>query len=153
MKKNLTRNIGFVVLIVLWAALAIGAWLKPSGEMSVSERRKLAQFPDLSGKSILSGDFVTDFEDYTLDQFPLRDSFRKLKAWFHYNILQQQDNNGIIFSDGYAAKLEYPLDKKSVSNALNKFNNLYNKYLKNTGCKVYTAVVPDKNYFISKSLF
>ena len=149
MKKNLIRNIGFVLLIALWAVLAAAAWLKPNGDVSVSERRKLAQFPEFSVDALLSGEFVTEFEDYTLDQFPLRDSFRRLKAWFHYNVLQQQDNNGIIFSDGHAAKLEYPLDEKSVSNALSKFNSLYEKYLKNTGSKVYAAVVPDKNYYLS----
>ena len=149
MKKNLTKNIGFLLVIALWAILAAAAWLKPSGEISVSERRKLAQFPEFSSEALLSGDFVADFEDYTLDQFPLRDTFRKVKAWFHYNVLQQQDNNGIIFSEGYAAKLEYPLDEDSVSNALKKFNSLYEKYLKRSGCKVYAAVVPDKNYYLS----
>ena len=150
MKKNLTKNIGFAVLIALWAVLVIFAWLKPSDELSVSERRHLAQFPEFSAEGLLSGKFVEDFEEYTLDQFPLRDQFRKVKAWFHYNVLQQQDNNGIIFSEGYAAKLEYPLNENSVSNALNKFGSVYEKYLKNSGSRVYAAVVPDKNYYLSQ---
>ena len=51
------------------------------------------------------------FEEFTLDQFPLRDSFRTLKSLFTYNVLQQKDNNGIYIADGYAAKLEYPLNE------------------------------------------
>ena len=150
MKKNLTKNIGFAVLIALWAVLVIVAWIKPSGELSISERRKLAQFPEFSADGLLSGKFVEDFEEYTLDQFPLRDQFRKVKAWFHYNVLQQQDNNGIIFTDSYAAKLEYPLNENSVANALNKFGGIYEKYLKQAGSKVYAAVVPDKNFYLSQ---
>ena len=66
MKKNLTKSIGFLLVVALWAILVAAAWLKPSDEISVSERRKLAQFPTFSSEALLSGDFVADFEDYTL---------------------------------------------------------------------------------------
>ena len=36
--------------------------------------------PEISAEAVLSGDFMADFEAYTLDQFPLRDGFRTLKA-------------------------------------------------------------------------
>ena len=145
------RIFGFAALIALWLLLILGAWFGPTNDISESERRKLAQMPEITVENILSGKFMTKFEDFTLDQFPLRDTFRQLKALVHYNVLQQGDNNDIYVSDGYAAKLEYPLNETSVSGALEKFNHIYERYLQNTGCKPYVTVVPDKGLYLAQA--
>ena len=144
------RIIGFAALAALWTALVLGAWFGPTHDISDSERRKLAQLPEFTAESILSGKFMTKFEDFTLDQFPLRDSFRRLKARFHYGVLRQGDNNDIYVQDGYAAKLEYPLNETSVSSALEKFDRIYETYLKDTNCKIYASVVPDKGLYLAQ---
>ena len=149
MKKNL-RYIGIFAVLVLWGALTVFAWVKPAGETSEAERRPLAQFPVVSGESLLSGKFVTDFEAYTLDQFPGRDLFRKLKALVHYNVLGQKDNNGIYIEDGYAAKLDYPVNENGLNHALDRLNFVYETYLKDTGSKVYASVIPDKGYYLAE---
>lgn len=143
------KKISIAVLALLWLALCCGMWFGPKGEISQSERRKLAQFPDVTLKSLLEGDFMEDFEEYTLDQFPLRDTFRQIKALFHYNVLGQKDNNDIYIADGYAAKLEYPLNEGSVRNAAEKFTSIYETCL--AGSRVYAAVVPDKGYFLAEA--
>ena len=143
------KKIGLFVILVLWLGLCVTAWARPSDEISESERRKLQQFPAVSVKELLSGDWMEDFESFTLDQFPLRDAFRRVKALTHYNLLGQKDNNGIYIADGYAAKLEYPLNEKSLNNALEKFQKIYDKYLK--GSKVIFSVVPDKGYFLAEA--
>ena len=142
------KKIGLFAILILWLGLCITAWVWPSGEISESERRKLQQFPEISMKEILSGDWMEDLESYTLDQFPLRDGFRRVKALVHYNLLGQKDNNGIYLADGYAAKVEYPLNENSLDNALVKFQKIYDKYL--TGSKVYFSVVPDKGMFLAE---
>ena len=129
----------------VWLLLAVTAWLRPADAASDSERRELAQFPEISAEKLLDGSFMTDFEDYTLDQFPLRDTFRKLKAGVHYYVLGQRDNNDIYLSGGQAAKLEYPLNDKSLAHALQVFGNIREKYLQDS--KIYTAVVPDNLLF------
>ena len=144
------RIIGFAALLALWLALIVGAWFGPTYDVSESERRKLAQMPAITMDSILGGKFMTQFEDFTLDQFPLRDTFRRLKALVHYNVLQQGDNNDIYVADGYAAKLEYPLNESSLSGAMQKFNHIYEKYLKGTNSKVFVTVVPDKGLYLAE---
>ena len=119
MKK--VRMIGFAVLAGLWVALVAGAWFGPVKDISESERRKLAQMPTFSADTVFSGKFMSQFEDFTLDQFPLRDSFRTLKALVHYNVLQQGDNNNIYVVHDFAAKLEYPLNETSVEGALPRY--------------------------------
>ena len=76
-------------------------------EISEAERRPLAQLPDISTGTILSGKFMTGFETFTLDQFPLRDTFRSLKSFASFYIFRNKDNNNIYIEDGYAAQLEY----------------------------------------------
>ena len=149
MKK--VRMFGFAALAALWLALVLGAWFAPVQDISESERRKLAQMPEVTVDSILSGKFMTDFEKFTLDQFPLRDSFRTLKALVHYNVLQQGDNNNIYVADGYAAKLEYPLNQPSVDSALEKFNHIYDSYLTGTDCKTFVTIAPDKGMYLAQA--
>ena len=144
------RIIGAVIVAILWITLTAFAWFLPAREMSESERRKLAQFPELTVETILDGKFTSNFETYTLDQFPLRDTFRQIKSIFHYYALAQMDNNDIYVYGGYAAKMEYPLNEGSVENALNKFNNIYKTSLRGKGVKVYFSVVPDKGYYLAE---
>ena len=150
MKNQKIRTVGVIVLLAVWAVLTAFAWCKPAGDISDSERRPLAQFPALSTETILSGKFMTDFESYTLDQFPLRDTFRKVKSLFHYYALRQKDNNDIYITDGMAAKLEFPLKEGAVNNALNRFGYVYENYLKDSGSAVFSTVVPDKGYYLTQ---
>lgn len=151
MDNKKIRSTGVMVLVVLWAALAAFAWFGPKAETSDTERRALAQMPEITLESVLNGDFMADFEDYTLDQFPLRDTFRRIKALFHYNVLNQSDNNGIYIADGSAAQLEYPLDEASVAHAVARFTHVYDKYLADSDCRVYLAIVPDKGYYLAEA--
>lgn len=143
MKKGYT-----IALIALWGTLTMFAWLGPDQDISEAERRSLAQAPEWKRQSLLDGTYMEDFEEYTLDQFPFRDGFRRLKARFHYDVLKQKDNNGIYLADGYAVKQEYPLNEASVDHFLERMNHLYEKYL--TGSSVAMAIVPDKGYYLAE---
>lgn len=147
--KNI-RTIGIATVVGIWVVLTCFAWFGPKKETSLWERRPLQQMPALTADTLLNGGFMEKFEDYTLDQFPGRDSFRTLKSLFSYNVLQMKDNNGIYLADGYAGKIEYPLNTVSVSYALKKLNFIYDQYLKDTGSKVYMTVIPDKGYYLAE---
>lgn len=142
------KSVSAILVAALWLVLTAMAWFLPARETSVAERRPLAQMPQADVKDVLNGSFMDEFEDYALDQFPLRDSFRQIKSLFHYYVLGQKDNNGIYLYQGYAAKQEYPLKEASVSHALERFQYLYEKYL--TESDVYMAVVPDKGYYLAE---
>ena len=144
------RAVGAGILVAVWAAITVFAWFKPADAFSDAERRALKQFPELTEQTLLSGDFMAEFESYTLDQFPMRDTFRQLKARFHYEVMMQLDNNDIYVEDGYAAKLEYPLNEVGVGKATDRFNYIYETYLKDSGSVVFSAVVPDKGYYMAE---
>ena len=137
-----------IIVAALWLALAVFAWVRPVDAISESERRPLNQFPELNVQTIFNGSFMEKFEDYTLDQFPLRDAFRTLKANIQLKLFGQKDNNNIYVADGYAAQLEYPYDAASIGRALSRFQYVYDNYL--TGCNVFLTVVPDKGYYLAE---
>lgn len=144
------RAIGAILLVALWATLTVCLWTLPPKSISEAERRPLAQMPEITGEAILDGSFMSKFADFTLDQFPLRDTFRTVKALFHNYVLQQSDNNGIYLADGYAAKLDYPLNTETLNANIGRFQRLYENYLKEQGSKVFVSVVPDKGFYLAE---
>ena len=78
----------------------------------------------------MSGTFAEDFEDYSRDQFPVRDGFRTLKSLWESAVFGQKDHHGIYIEDGYAANIEYPLDRESVGRAAEKLTELYTEYMR-----------------------
>ena len=144
-KDALTLGIAaaFVLMFALWSIC------KSDDAVSESERRPLKQFPTLNVEEVLSGRFQSNFESYTLDQFPLRDTFRTLKALAVRDLFREKDNNGIYVADGYAAKLDPTLNESSLDHAADRFRYVYETYFKDTGANVYLSVIPDKNYFLA----
>ena len=144
-KDALTLGIAaaFVLMFALWSIC------KSDDAVSESERRPLKQFPTLNVEEVLSGRFQSNFESYTLDQFPLRDELRTLKALSVRDLFGEKDNNGIYVADGYAAKLDDTIHEDSLDHAVDRFRYVYETYLKDTGVNVYLSVIPDKNYFLA----
>ena len=146
------RTFGIGVVAAVWLGLVAFAWFGTKTDISDTERRELAQMPALSAEALLDGNFMTDFEAYAQDQFPLRNTFRQAKSLFHTYVLGQKDNHGIYIADDYAAELNYPLDESSLAHALGQFQKVYDKYLFGTDSRIYTAVVPDKSYYLAEDL-
>lgn len=148
-EKTKNRVVACVILL-FFLAVCIRLWVKEPDAYSDSERRELAQFPKLSWDAVISGEFMEEFDRYSVDQFPARDAFRSLKAFFVFDVFRHCDNNGIYLRDGYASKLEYPLQEDSLDRAADRFSHVYDRYLDGTEAKVYFSVIPDKNYFLAE---
>lgn len=150
MKKRTEYIFTAVLMAVLIFGFFVFAVLKPADDFSESERRPLEKLPEISVGSILKGDFMEGFEDYTLDQFPLRDTFRSIKAVARYYLFGLSDNNGLYFAEGHVAKLDFPLDENSVGYAAERFNELYETYMKDKVNKVVFTLVPDKGVYLGE---
>ena len=55
--------------------------ISPDQDFSQQENRYLAKFEAPTLSTLKSGEFMKDFEQYVIDQFPLRDGWIQLKAW------------------------------------------------------------------------
>lgn len=141
------KNHFFLILVAgCFFVMCLLVWCFPKKEYSFSERRQLALMPEMSVKNILTGSYMNDFEQACLDQFPFRDAFRNLKV----TLSTKKDEQGIYVAEDSIVSMEYPLNEESLSYAGNCFDNLYQQYLKDSQCRIYLAVVPDKNYFYAK---
>lgn len=142
--KNMVVSISFIMIICV---LMLANIVTPDNEFSYSERRRLITIPYFSAEKLLRGELIDEFEKYSLDQFVFRDNFRALKALGKYKLFNQKDNNNIYIINGIIEKMQYKLDEKSIFNAAEKLNEIYEKYLK--GKNVNYAIIPDKSYFIA----
>lgn len=142
--KEKIITIGFVVILL---GVFLGNIIKQDESISVSERRKLAQFPQITLQKLLDANVSDEFEEYAMDQFIGRDSLRGIKNMFHTQILRQKDNNGLFLLEDCIYKIEYPLNKASVEKSAKTIQNIYQKYLQGRS-NVYYAIIPDKNYFL-----
>lgn len=116
-------------------------------DYSNSERRSLAKKPEISWSSIKSGEFAKKFEEYTTDRFPMRDSWRSIKAYTRLNLFLQKENNKIFEKDGHISKIEYPMNTNMLDYAVSLFSGIQQKHLKNND--VYFTVIPDKNKYLA----
>ena len=145
--SNVKNKITVLLMGGVLLALSVWCWCKPATLFSESERRVLAECPQLNKETVESGDFMADFETYTLDQFPMRDTFRGVKAFSELYLFRKVQVNDLYVQGGYVIKEEYPLSQSMIDNAAEKFQFLYDTYMADTDVKVYLSVVPDKNYF------
>lgn len=138
-------------LALLGLLLVVGGIFMVAGRTPVSEteRRQLAQWPQLTWQSLYTGRWMQDAEQAAADQFPCRDLFRQGKAQFVYHVLLQGENNGIYLRGGSAAKLDYPLNEASVSHLAQVILDIQNTYLKDTQVHCYYSIVPDKNAYLA----
>lgn len=144
--KIITASV-FAVVIFGLSALCI---FLPKNDYSDSERRYLKAFPELSLETLISGRFMSGFEDYALDNFPFRDTFRSIKAAVSLKVFGRLDNNDIYEHNGYITETEYPLDEKSIDRAAKIFKKINDDYLTGKNANVYFSLIPDKNYFLAK---
>lgn len=134
----LAVGIVFLVLVAL-------VWLTPDRAHSVSERRKLKQMPDVTSSTIFSGRFMSEFESYALDQFPLRDEFRSLKAMTS----PKMDNNDIYVVDGVIGSMDYPLNVEKLGYAVGRIQNACELLLTGADSRLFFSIIPDKNFFMA----
>jgi len=92
-------------LFALFAAMVVGLFaadlLTPSRGFSQMENRYLATRPALTWRSVKEGAFMDRFEEYTNDQFVLRDAWISLKSMAE-TLCGKVENNGVVIgADGY----------------------------------------------------
>ena len=141
--KNIIVTIGFIVIIL---GVFITNIIAEDKEISTTERRKLAQLPDVSVDKIIKGDTMKDWDKYATDQFIGRDLFRTIKSFWSMNVFRQKDNNDLFVKNDSIYKMEYPLSTIRIEKSADKINAVYEKYLQNMN--VYYAIIPDKNYYL-----
>jgi len=146
--KNIVQTVIFAVLLF---GLAFFCWFKEYDDFSEDERRVLASFPEITWERLVNGDFMKEFDTYSQDQFPLRDTFRGIKTASQFYVFNRAENNDLYMEDGYISKLDSELSYPMLDHAAERFQYLFDTYLADKNMNVYFSIVPDKNYFLAES--
>ena len=149
-KKPTVREI--VVSSILIAIVGVFFILNiviPAPTVLRSERRLPARFPDLSVKSVVSGEFMSGFESYAADRFVFRDAFRAIHAFMVFDIYQQTDKSGIYRCDAVGAgefrrtnPTAFRQTSERIKRAIDSLDGL--------DMNIYYSIVPDKSYFAER---
>lgn len=116
MRKRNVLIIGtFLCFIFLIGILNI---FTPIKLFSATEKRKLAQKPELTEESLLKGDYTSDYEKYFNDQFILRDK------WININTLCEVFMGKKDINNVYLGKDNYLIENTSKYNKDNLNKNL-----------------------------
>ncbi len=112
--------------------------VSPDRTFSEMENRNLEQLPTPSVKTLLSGEFMKDFETYTTDQFVARDSWIGLKSATE-RALGKRENNGVYFceKDTLITRFDQP-DSQKVADNLTYVNN----FVENVDIPVTFSLIP-----------
>jgi len=148
MKKTsqIITTVLFAGMIGLFGILHVAL---PDGAISETERRALASFPTFSAQSVFDGTFMKNLESYLPDQFPLRETFRTVKAVFE-KASGRLDTGDVYEFDGHLAKLDYVLNENSVTKAGAKLEKIRNIF---PAANAYLSVIPQKDYYIHTTTY
>ena len=110
----------------------------PDRTFSQLENRNLEQLPTPSVKTLLSGEFMKDFETYTTDQFVGRDGWIALKSSTE-RTLGKKENNGVYFckEDTLITRFDQPDSQKVTDNL-----GYVNKFVENVDIPVVFSLIP-----------
>lgn len=103
-----SSKITTVIFCALIGGLTISSLIAPTKTESETENRKLAQLPEFTIKSLFSGEFTSDYEEFITDQFIGRDSWIAAKTTAE-RLIGRRESNGVYFAkDGYFIDGTYP---------------------------------------------
>ena len=141
--KTWTACIFCALLFVLFALLFM-----PDQSFSQTEKRVLAQFPQVRMQTLLNGKLEAELETYIQDQMPLRNFWIGVCAYF--NLFTGQNGTDGIYTaqDGYL--IETPL----TENPRNLGNNLkiLNDFAQKADLPAYLMIVPQTGYVLQEKL-
>lgn len=168
------KSIKNIIVCAIFCLFVFGFFIaclfhKPA-TFSESERRELAQFPNITFSTVLDKSAIQGFDKYSADQFPLREEFLDIYRWYRLNIVKPKVVQSAVDSvvkpsnpdkpkvevnivndyaeaEGWLAKVN---TKLNVDFTIKKFNQIYDKYIKDKGGNVYYSVIPMKDYFFAE---
>lgn len=146
--KNKTKS-KLITGIFIFCIFAMGILtiILPKSDFSETEKRYLASFPQLSVKSLTSGDFASDFEKYLADHTPFRNIFVSINSYFQL-IKGNNGSNGVYFgSDGWLIEKPFNSDNCFETNT-----DRILSFCKNSNLPCSIAVVPSKGYIYNDKL-
>lgn len=134
--KKLFDKIYVTVLCCVLAALSVSIFILPDKSISEKENRALVQRPKVTVEKLFSGEYTSELGNYLADQFPFRDGFVGLKAYFELAQLKGE-NNGVIYTNSAL------INRRSIEDVRIEENlKSIEEFANNTSLPVTVAPIP-----------
>lgn len=135
--------------VLLTAGAGIFTVISEDRTFSESENRMLIQAPELSLDGIMDGSFMSDFENWLSDQFPLRDEAIVLKTDFN-RLSGKKEENGVYIGKNNRL-FEFPSEYNTENNKkkISAVNSFFEKYPE---LDKLVAIVPNSSFIYSDEL-
>lgn len=147
MKDNIII-FGFIGILFFFLVTSI---FLPDQDISLSERRHLATFPDIIENGTINSSFFEEFGEYVIDQFPARDWFRSLQSIAQFSIFGHLENDGVFVKNGMIYETD-SLQENAISTFVKKVEEINKKYFNETN-SVYYSVIPSKIHYLEDSIY
>lgn len=141
-----------IICICFCAVLAVllGLYLLlPKEDYSAHEKRYLAQRPALTFRSVTSGDYSSDAEDYVADHVPGRDFLMGLSAVYERISLRQGLKDIYVGRSGRLYERPVGYDSKQISSNLAAISD----FSVSVGRPVDLMLIPSSGYFSDEDMF
>ncbi|HBE09335.1 MAG TPA: hypothetical protein DCY81_02165 [Lachnospiraceae bacterium] len=116
------RNKLIIITFILYLAVfTVGSIILKDRDFSDMENRTLKSFPEFSAKTVASGKFMSEFEDYLADQIIFKDDLVKLDTTASY-LMGQRKINGVYFTDNDMIVQDYQYDEKILGDNIRYIN-------------------------------
>lgn len=96
-------------------------------EVSYIENKVLQQMPKISTETIFNGSFMSDFDVYAEDQFPLRTEFINIKNITNYVLGQREFRNVYLTKDKRLLE-KFNMNKENLITNMEDINSLSEKF-------------------------
>ncbi|MFC1929835.1 DHHW family protein [Chloroflexota bacterium] len=144
---NLITTTIFVIII---CGLTVPGLFKEPAEISISERRKLSQSPEISIDKIIDGSFAEDYRDFLQDQAVLREDFRAIKSFVERKILLKKENNEVYVVDNNLYDKFYGINQRYIERAATLIDNIISS---TNSDKIYLSIIPSKAQMLDRSKY
>ena len=148
-KTTMREKLASAVFIGVIGMLFLLNLVVPAPTVLESERRAPAKFPELSMTSVLSGTFMSKFENYAADRFVFRDTFREIQAFIVLDIYRQNDKSRLYRSKNVGVGEFRRTDHTAFRQTTERIKKAADS-LADFDMNIYYSVVPDKSIFAER---
>ncbi len=135
-----------IVFIIFIFSMGISFLILPKKEYSPSEKRYLAQNPELTADKFFSGEYGKEFEEYLSDQMTGRNFFVGLNSY--YNISMGNNGSNGVYLGGKGYLINKPTDTDYFETNLNVIDDFAQKI----DIPVTVSIIPSTGYIMKDKL-